>query len=410
MTPATTDGNRQRPTDDDQLTTVKETKQRPDTPLRGVRCFERHGKPSPFGVEWRVGEKRKTEWFTNPSDRDRRATALRKQRRANALALVPTRGELHEWLAFKAAIGGARWQDVVEAWRRKGGSSSTLTVGQAVERYVAEQDERMAQGRLAAVTHKKNCPKARAFAADFSSKPVTAVNAEEIEEWIDDLGFEAAETFNTYRKVIHAVFESCRKECPYNPAADVELRDDRGDVGIISVDDTARLLTHASGNCPEILPRLALECFAGIRFSSAFRLERSDINFEDRGILLPSHKLKTGRRHYIDGLPENLFDWLALETPATWALSAREYRRLKSKCFDDAEPRIPHPHNCLRHGFCTYHVAAFKNPGLTATILCHRDQNLLWTTYNGRATQREGLRFFELRPAEPAGRKPVPRR
>jgi integrase len=385
-------------TESNQQATQSATKRQPSQ--RGVRAFNVPGKRSPFAVQWRIDGKRKTEFFAAKGDRDLRAGALRKEKQANMLPLVPTRADSQEWAAFKIAIGEADWRDVVAAWKTAGGAAAVFSVNEAVERYLADQDKRLADGRLAQVTHKKNCPKAKAFAADFTGVPVMRVTGEEIEEWIEDLGFEAAETFNTYRKVIHAVFESCRKVCPLNPAADVPLRNDKGEVGILTVDQTVTLLAYAQNHFPEIVARLSLECFAGLRFSSAYRLERGDINFEDKGVLLPAHKLKTGmqtgRRHYIDGLPENLFDWVMLENAATWTLSPREYRRLKSKCFNDA--RVPHPHNGLRHSFCTYHVAAFKNPGLTATILAHRNQGLLWSTYNGKATQKEGLRYFTLRP------------
>lgn len=403
MQPDATGCDSNKPESDDQTATGKATEQRPG---RGVRSLDRLGKASPFGVEWRVDGRRKTEWFKNASDRDRRAASLRREKRANTLGQVLSREESQEWALFKLAIGDADWRHVIAAWKDVGGRSAGMTVAEVVQRYLTMQDQRLADDRLAKVTHKKNCPKARMFAADFGSIPVLQVTGQQIEEWIDDLGFEAEETFNTYRKVIYAIFEGAKKECPFNPASEVELRRHDGDVGIISVEETATLLRHAKEHIPEVLPRLALEAFVGLRFSSAFRLEKSDINFEDRGILLPAHKLKTGKRHYIDGLPENLWSWLSFETPATWAITPREYLRLKSKCFDDA--KVPHPHNCLRHGFCTYHVAAFKNPGRTATILCHRDQNLLWTRYNGRATQRNGLAYFQLVPADKSGRSTPP--
>ncbi|MDO8539496.1 MAG: site-specific integrase [Opitutaceae bacterium] len=382
--------------------TGEATGQQPEATKRkhhecGVRTFEHVGKPSPFGVQWRVDGQRKTEFFTNETDRDRRAGALRKERRSNTLALVPARDELADWHAFKAAIGGTNWRDVVAAWKKGGGSEVSVTVSEIVERFLLEQDERLTAGTLASVTHKKNCPKAKAFAADFGPFQVRAVEASDIEEWIDDLGFEAAETFNTYRKVIHSVFEHAKKECPVNPVSGVKSRDDKGEIEILTVDETDQLLKYALKHYRDIVPRLALECFAGLRFSSAFRLTREDINFDDKGIHLPAHKLKTGRRHYIDGLPENLWAWLKLENPATWSMTPRNYRRLKSECFSKSGVR--HPANCLRHNFCTYHVAAFKDPGKTATILCHQNQGMLWAHYNGRAKQADGKRYFMLRPA-----------
>ncbi len=61
---------------------------------------------------------------------------------------------------------------------------------------------------------------------------LSAVTPEQIEEWIDDLGFEAAETFNTYRKAVNAIFETCKKECSFNPTSEIEVRNDGGDVGL----------------------------------------------------------------------------------------------------------------------------------------------------------------------------------
>ncbi len=384
----------------DKEATSEATKKR-QTHEHGVRPFDRpNRRSSPFAVEWRVGGKRKTEWYSDVKARDARVVVLRREARLKTLILVPTRDELTEWQEFRSAIGNADWRDVVAGWKQGGGKTNPITIGSMVERYLADQDERLASGDIALVTHKKNCPKAKAFAADFSTIPASRVTAEDIEEWIDDLGFEAAETFNTYRKVVHAVFEHGKKECPLNPVSEIKTRDDLGDVGIITVGQTKLLFDYAVRHEQDIVPRLALEAFAGLRFSSAFRLERADINFADKGVLLPAHKLKTGmqtgRRHYLDGLPKNLWSWLKFESPATWALTPRNYRRLKSKCFTEAE--VPHPHNCLRHGFCTYHVAAFKEPGLTATILCHRNQELLWSTYNGRATQADGKKYFSLTP------------
>lgn len=382
--------------------TTKQPASNPESATRkqhegGVRVFHAPDKASPFAVQWRIAGKRKTEFFANVSDRDRRAVALRRESRANTLALVPARDELSEWHAFKAAIGGADWRDVVALWKQRGGSTAPkVTVGDIVTSYLAAQDARLASGTLAKVTHKKNCPKAKKFAADFSSLAVEKVEASEIEEWIDDLGFEAAETFNTYRKVIHAIFDHGKKDCPINPVSQIKSRDDKGDIDILTVEEVETLLNHAVTHFRDLVPRLALECFAGLRFSSAFRLAEEDLNFADKGIHLPAHKLKTGRRHYIDGLPKNLWHWLALKTPATWSMTPRNYRRLKSECFNKSGVR--HPSNCLRHSFCTYHVAAYKEPGRTATILCHRNQGMLWSHYNGRAKQADGLRYFNLRP------------
>jgi hypothetical protein len=111
-------------------------------------------------------------------------------------------------------------------------------------------------------------------------------------------------------------------------------------------------------------------------------------------------KLKTKKRHYIDGLPGQVWEWLAVTPEACWDLTARQYMELKSRLF--VEAGVPHPHNCLRHSFCTYDVAAHKNPGRTAYILCHRNQDLLWDRYKGNAKEADGVTYQAITPGKAA--------
>src|SRR5690606_11556432 len=133
------------------------------------------------------------------------------------------------------------------------------------------------------------------------------------------------------------------------PVDGVKQRDDStGEVGILTVDATAHLFAFAlrSERHTACVGRLALEAFVGLRFSSGCRLEKSDINFADRGILLPKAKIKTKKRHYIDQLPDQVWEWLKVTPAACWDLTARQYMELKSNLFIEAG--VPHPHNCLR--------------------------------------------------------------
>lgn len=42
----------------------------------------------------------------------------------------------------------------------------------------------------------------------------------------------------------------------------------------------------------------------------------------------------------------------------------------------DVKPKCP-PKNCFRHSCVTYHVALHRNPGKTALIVSHRNQDVL---------------------------------
>lgn len=369
---------------------------------------EAPGRRKQYGVQWRVDGRRRSEFFRTAELRDAKAAKLRELRRKGELSAAMTADEARQWRAFREATGGVPWADVVSGWREhlrsKGVMPSSLTVGEAVRRYVESLEARVAAGTLAEVTKEKNRRIVEGLAGDYRSRVLTSVTAELLTGWLDSLGDVAAETWNTHRKVLHALFSYHRRDLLRNPVEEVLVKADQDhQIGILGVADLRRLFDHAQRAVPELLPRLAAEAFLGLRFSSASRLERGEISDRDRGVLLPAQKTKTRRDHYIESAPDTFWAWLQLETKRSWALSERNYRRLKGQLFVDAD--VPHLHNCLRHSFASYHAAAFKNPGLTASILGHQNQQLLWTTYKAVkkpdgtvVTQADGLAYFSVLP------------
>lgn len=372
----------------------------PQEVVRGVSLLKpRLDRPSPYGVQWFADGRQKREFFATEADRDARHRDLLKSAKRGVLADELTRTERVAAKAFFAAIGDTPWQDVVSGWRAHRASTGkkqcTLTVRDAVAQYLAYIKGRVSKD---AEGHKKH--QLGLFADAFGGNRLDQVTPEAIEGWIDEFEFGAAATFNSYLKQVSALYRHFSQQTG-NPCEHIDRRDDSAEViNILTVPQTAALFDFARRKRPEVLGRLALEAFAGLRFSSASRLTKQEINFEDRGILLPAHKIKTGRRHYIDGLPANLWAWVNATNDACWAMKGSEW--LHSKCRVFADAGVPHPRNCLRHSFCTYHVAAYKNPGLTATILCHRGQQRLWASYNGVAKQADGLRYFTIVPENAA--------
>lgn len=423
--------------------TKREPQREPDanhTPLtRGVRTIDRPNRPNPYGCQWRervfdaaAGDyvvKVRTQFFSSKTARDSFAGLRAKERRSGMARELLTREETEEYRAIKAAFGGVPWQVVLAGYhenqQRTGRAVCTVTVEKAVADYLAEalalRDA--VPPKLSGDTYRQKYHKLTLFAEQFGGLLLDQVKSNEVESWIDDFDEVATDvTFDNYRKHVRALYGWAieKKLVGANPAADVKRRGDGpAEIKFLSVAQTARLFHTAltyeqDGHRPflRIVGRLALEAFIGLRFSSGCRIEKSDINFADRGILLPRRKLKTGmvaggRGHYIDNLPEQVWAWLAIAPAETWVVKPRDYMGLKSQLFHVAG--VPHPHNCLRHAFCSYDIAAHKNPGRTATILCHRDQELLWRHYFGTktvegelVTQEMGRRYQSITPATAA--------
>jgi hypothetical protein len=176
---------------------------------------------------------------------------------------------------------------------------------------------------------------------------------------------------------------------PRDPCGVVKLRDESTETGINTPQEMAVLFHHAltHDRYTVAIGRLALEAFLGFRFASGARIEKGDINFDDKGILLPRQKLKTGmveggKSHYIDGvIPAQVWQWLAVTPDECWELTERQYERLKCELFVEAQ--VIHPHNTFRHSFCTYDMLVHKKASRTAYILGHRDEDLIYQRYKG---------------------------
>lgn len=51
-----------------------------------------------------------------------------------------------------------------------------------------------------------------------------------------------------------------------------------------------------------------------------------------------------------------------------------------------------------RHSFATYHVALHRDPGNTALLISHKNQNILYEHYLGVATKKDAEQYFEIKP------------
>lgn len=368
-------------------------------PPRGISYSLRPGRPSPFLLHWSDGNgKRRAAAYPSESAREKAAKSLTEKRSdhgTDVLTFDPN--EWRRWLTFREIIGDADPVQVAQQWlavRDKHGVQASILVSEASERYLsARATEGIAKATLA---HAKG-DMAR-FTASFGTKLLGDIKPDEIRQWLASLPFADVTKRNHYKRV-NAFFTWARIEglAASNPCDSVKSPARESDeVSVLSVADIKKLFATAWKFRPQVCARLALEAFAGLRFSSAARLAKSDVNFREKGITLPAAKIKTRRRHYIDGLPENLWAWLKAAPTEAWTLDERQYVSLKGQAFTLAS--VTNPGNVLRHSFCSYHVAAHKDAARTAVVLCHASPSMLYQHYKGRATEKDAKRYFSVTP------------
>ena len=367
-------------------------------PPRGIRYEFREDRPgAPFFLHWRESGVRRAVAYSSEAAREKAAKALAEKRGehgADVLTFDPK--EWRVWLAFKQTIGDVDPLRVAHEWlatNRRAAEFATLTICEASARYLAAREaDGIAAGTLCHA--KKDMQR---FVQQFGDRTLD-LSPGEIRAWLNALPFGEVTRRNHYKRV-RAFFTWARLEnlTNSNPCEAIKSpARDADEVSVISVEDARKLFETARKLRPQVCAKLALEAFAGLRFSSAARLVKADVNFVDRGITLPASKIKTRKRHYIDGLPANLWKWLTTAPESAWTLTERQYLALKSDTFRLAG--VENPGNVLRHSFCSYHVAQNKDAARTAVVLCHANPRMIYQHYKGRTTASDAVQYFRITP------------
>ena len=362
---------------------------------RGVRVFTEKNRRHSFACQWRVDGKRKTKFFEKMGARDKWALGLAGDtKEMGAAAGRLDASEARKWRAFRLEIGDdAPLDAVVACWLKHGKARAPLTVREAVAQFLKAKE---AEG-LAKATLDHCVPVYERLCARIGNHDVSAVSREDVAAFVE--GTSGSDySRRTHQIRVRTLFNWLRAnrlvaDNPCDGMKAVKIVAD--DVQTWTVDEVAQLFAANESEPPELLGRLACECFAGLRFSSAALLNGNE-DFHDDGISLPARKIKTRRRQFIDGLPDNLGFWVRRSNPAEWSMTPKQYMQAKTNAVLRAG--IRRIHNAARHGFGTYHMALYKDASKTAAMLCHTSPKMLYSHYKGRATEAQGVAYFLIYP------------
>lgn len=188
-----------------------------------------------------------------------------------------------------------------------------------------------------------------------------------------------------------------------------------GEISILSPVEVIALLRTAQLHYPSTVASFALLLFAGIRTEELIRLTADDVSAD--GIELSSRITKKGRRRHIS-LSPTLSTWLKaypFEPVSNWNKASAAVRRLAGWKVESPllekppEPtRGPWPQNVMRHSHASYAIASgakletllfeFGHTGSPAILRAH---------YVGKASKKDALKFFAIRPKGTAKKAPL---
>ena len=388
----------------------KPPKKKRRAPYRGA-YLQAYGKGN-WRVCWRVNGKLKSKSFDSLAAAEAERTAIldrMKSHGSTGLSGVDAQS-LAELRMIRDALAGASVSDLLAVWQRHKaevlGGEAGLTLDGAAARFLALIKKEGVEGANLA---QYELHLAR-LGSGLGERPLVAVSADELRAFFDNLhtvrGKKIAKatgwTLISHHKSVRALFARAKLEgwraddpmekvrSPEKPVEEVEF---------LSV-EAGRKLFEKNKDQP-IAMRLALEAFAGLRYSGSGRLELSEVNFEERTLLIPASKSKDGKRHLLDALPDNA--WAFLERwrhdPRAWAFTERQHLAAKSAAFTRAA--VVNSGNVLRHSFCTYHIAQRKDAALTAVLMQHTNPSMLYRHYRGAAPASDAALWFAIHPWGP---------
>ena len=313
------------------------------------------------------------------------------------------------WLRIEAQQGQERLQphgktilDAVDFYvRHLEATQRSAKVSQAIDELI---ENRKGSGVSARYCYDLKLRIGR-FSNDFGDRIVSTINTAEIDDWLTRLNL-APVTRNTFRRDLRTFFSFCvtRRYCLDNPVAKTrKAKEVDSEIGILSVDETARLLKAADDTS---LPYFAIGAFAGLRPAELQRLHWEEIHWGPKLIEVKAAKSKTARRRFIKLRP-NLEKWLRPYRKHNGPICPPGLRTLELETREKAKI-TDWPANALRHCFASYHLAHFKNAAELALEMGHTNQQMIFDHYRQLVRPRDAARYWKLCPPSGHRRKIVP--
>lgn len=302
-------------------------------------------------------------------------------------------------------------------------SSLSLTTAPAVPSNVREAVLRYLQLRICegldpngdTISHLKLHLGVR-FCEPFGAIPLNLIQADHLRLWEKSLknpktGHEMSLITRRHHMIdVKTFFKRCYLErwIDHDPARVVKLPEITEETpNVIPVKDA---FTFFQRNRNErSIARVALEAFGFLRYTSAGKLAKADLDFTERGIEMPANKHKSGKRKFRQGHPSNLWEWLTAAPEATWKVTLRQYAQDKAEMLavaglrpyqlktEEEREKARALKNVWRHSCISYLLAKTKSFD-TVSYLAQHSRPSTTEVYEGMAREKDSILYFGITP------------
>jgi integrase len=238
------------------------------------------------------------------------------------------------------------------------------------------------------------------FASAFPDIHVAAIESVQVDDWLRNLDV-GPTTRNNFRRVLIVAFNFAveRGYCVGNPAVkSAKAKIVESVAGILTVEQTKKLLEACTGELGNMLPFVAIGAFAGLRRAEIQRLDWREVDFEADLIQVTAAKAKSARRRFVRIRP-NLAAWLKPVAQSSGPVTPPEQQFLDA--FAEVRKRAGlenWPNNALRHGFASYCLAHENDAAKLALELGHTNTHLVFQHYRELVRPKDAAEYWALSP------------
>jgi len=239
------------------------------------------------------------------------------------------------------------------------------------------------------------------FASSFPCS-ISSINSGEVKNWISKQG--KGRNAQNLHTSVSSFFSYAREvgQLPVNEKHAVELvrkvKVKPPDIGIYQPSELIKILGHT----PErLLPAFAIAAFAGLRSTEIFKLEWTDIKFDQVHIEIKPEKAKTASRRLVPLLP-CLIQWLTPIKKKTGRV-APDFQHLNNLTRKYAEicikAEVTPKRNGFRHSFASYRLAEVESAEKVALEMGNSPKKL-FSNYRELVTKPSAAEWFAVTPSK----------
>ena len=279
--------------------------------------------------------------------------------------------------------------------------SQSPLIRDCVQQFLTSRERDVERGELAKRTLTETRHFTKHLMAAVGGLRIAEFDVDVVTTFLDSFPVSARTRLNI-RLRLSKFFSFCRskKWIATNPCADIQIKVRRGEVTILSVEDTEQLLraAEASQFRNAMAPYVACCLFGGLRPHEAQQLKWEQINFETATIHVLAHTSKRRESRYVHIEPA-LMTWLRPYVQRSGNVAGTNFRYQWRSVVEAAgygENRS-WPQDVMRHTAASMLLALKRNRALVAEEL-GTSVNVLRRHYRQPILKADAALFWALRP------------